>query len=43
VEQTEVSLASLKRCLAHPEFLLDFYGLFVDSSEEVRQKFAHTG
>jgi hypothetical protein len=42
VDQIEVFLASLKRCLVHPEFLLDFYGLFMDSSEEIRQKFAHT-
>jgi len=42
VGQTEVFLASLKRCLAQPEFLLNFYGLFMDSSDEVRQKFAHT-
>ena len=42
VDQTEVFLASLKRCLAQPEFLLDFYGFFMDSSDEIRQKFAHT-
>jgi truncated hemoglobin YjbI len=42
VDQIEVFVASLKRCLGHPEFLLDFYGLFMDSSDEVRQKFAHT-
>jgi hemoglobin-like flavoprotein len=42
VEHVEVFLASLKRCLARPDFLLDFYGLFMDSSDEVRQKFANT-
>jgi hemoglobin-like flavoprotein len=42
VEQVEVFLASLKRCLAQPEFMLNFYAIFMDSSEEVRQKFAHT-
>ena len=42
LEPIEVFLASLRRCLAQPEFLLDFYALFMDSSEEVRQKFAHT-
>jgi hemoglobin-like flavoprotein len=42
VDQKEVFIASLKRCLASPEFLLDFYGFFIDSSDEVRQKFAKT-
>jgi hypothetical protein len=42
VDRSEVFVASLKRCLAHPEFLLDFYGLFMDSSAEVREKFANT-
>ena len=42
VDPSEVFLASLKRCLASPEFLLDFYALFMDSSDEVRQKFAGT-
>ena len=42
VDPIEVFLASLKRCLAQPEFLLNFYALFMDSSEEIRQKFAHT-
>ncbi len=41
-DQIEVLLASPKRCLAQPEFLSDLYGLFMDSSEEIRQKFAHT-
>ena len=34
--------ASLKRCLRNPDFLLDFYTLFMDSSEEVREKFKDT-
>jgi hypothetical protein len=42
VEQVDLFVASLKRCLAEPEFLLNFYGLFMDSSEEIRRKFAHT-
>ena len=42
MDQIEVFLASLKRCLAQPEFMLDFYAFFMDSSEEIRQKFAHT-
>ncbi len=40
--ENEVFIASLKRCLASPEFLLDFYAFFMDSSEEVREKFAKT-
>lgn len=40
--EDDVFIASMKRCLASPEFLLDFYALFMDSSEEVRQKFANT-
>jgi len=35
-------LASLKRCLAAPGFLDSFYGQFVGSSEEVREKFKNT-
>jgi len=42
VDHTEVFLASLKRCRAKPDFLLTFYGIFMDSSEEVREKFEHT-
>lgn len=34
--------ASLKRCLERPDFMLDFYGFFMDSSAEIRQKFANT-
>jgi hemoglobin-like flavoprotein len=38
----EVFLASLRRCLAVPGFIDDFYGRFVGSSEEVREKFKNT-
>ena len=41
-EQIEAFLASLRRCLAVPAFLEDFYAAFVGSSDEVRAKFAHT-
>jgi len=36
---TDVFRGSLKRCLAVPGFLDDFYDRFVGSSEEVREKF----
>jgi len=42
VDRIENFVASLKRCLAQPDFLLHFYGLFMDSSDEVREKFKHT-
>jgi len=42
VHESDVFIASLKRCLARPEFLLDFYAFFMDSSEEVRKKFVNT-
>jgi hemoglobin-like flavoprotein len=42
MESVDLFVASLKRCLAAPEFLLDFYGLFMASSEEVREKFKNT-
>jgi hemoglobin-like flavoprotein len=42
VDPIETFRASLKRCLAAPDFLLDFYGLFMASSDEVREKFKHT-
>lgn len=42
MDEAAVFIASLKRCLARPEFLLDFYAFFMDSSEEVRRKFANT-
>jgi hemoglobin-like flavoprotein len=42
MDETSSFLASLKRCLAQPNFLLDFYGIFMGSSDEVREKFANT-
>jgi len=36
---TDVFLASLKRCLGAPGFLVEFYERFVGSSDEVREKF----
>lgn len=38
----ETFLGSLKRCLSKPDFLLDFYGAFMASSDEVREKFRNT-
>ncbi len=38
----EVMRSSLKRCLSKPDFLLDFYGLFMASSPEAREKFKDT-
>ena len=42
VDPIETFRSSLKRCLAAPDFLLDFYGRFMASSEEVRAKFQNT-
>jgi hemoglobin-like flavoprotein len=42
MSSVEVFRASLQRCLSKPDFLLDFYGLFMDSSDEVRAKFKDT-
>ncbi len=42
VDLVETFRASLKRCLTAPDFLLDFYGLFMGSSDEVRVKFEKT-
>ena len=42
VDPIETFRASLKRCLAAPDFLLDFYGFFMASSDEVREKFKDT-
>jgi hemoglobin-like flavoprotein len=42
VDSVETFRASLRRCLAAPAFLLDFYGLFMASSDEVREKFKGT-
>ena len=36
---TETFLASLKRCLGTPGFLVSFYDRFLGSSEEVKEKF----
>jgi hypothetical protein len=38
----DVFVASLKRCLGAPDFLLDFYGLFMASSDDVRRRFQNT-
>jgi hemoglobin-like flavoprotein len=38
----ETFLSSLRRCLAEPAFLEEFYDRFMDSSEEVREKFRGT-
>lgn len=38
----EVFRASLKRCLANPDFLRHFYHSLLASSDEVRAKFART-
>jgi hemoglobin-like flavoprotein len=42
VDHVDSFLASLKRCLARPEFMLDFYGRFMASSDDIREKFART-
>ncbi len=42
MEPVDVFRASLKRCLGSPGFLLDFYGTFLGSSDEVREKFRDT-
>jgi hypothetical protein len=42
VDHVEVFLASFKRCLTRPDFLLNFYGIFMASSDEVREKFKNT-
>ena len=42
MENAQIFDASLKRCLERPDFMLDFYGFFMDSSDEIRQKFANT-
>jgi hemoglobin-like flavoprotein len=41
-QHVETFLASLKRCLGADAFLQEFYTLFTDSSEEVREKFSNT-
>jgi hemoglobin-like flavoprotein len=42
MDPVEQFRASLKRCLAAPDFLLDFYGNFMGSSDEIREKFRNT-
>ena len=42
MDSVETFRESLRRCLAAPDFLLDFYGLFMGSSDEVREKFKNT-
>jgi len=42
VDPVQTFRSSLKRCLAAPDFLLDFYGFFMASSDEVRQKLEKT-
>lgn len=42
MEPVETFMASFKRCLAKPDFLLNFYGIFMASSDEVREKFKNT-
>jgi hemoglobin-like flavoprotein len=44
MEGTQLDLfrASLKRCLAAPEFLHEFYDRFMASSDEIREKFRKT-
>ena len=42
MDPVETFRDSLKRCLAAPAFLLDFYGLFMGSSDEIQEKFANT-
>ncbi|HET7294624.1 MAG TPA: globin [Vicinamibacteria bacterium] len=40
--EVDAFLASLKRCLATPEFLHRFYDAFMNSSQEIRDKFQKT-
>jgi hypothetical protein len=42
MDHVETFLASFKRCLTRPDFLLNFYGVFMASSDEVREKFKDT-
>lgn len=41
-ERAEAFRSSLKRCLAAPDFMKDFYDRFMASSDEVREKFRNT-
>jgi len=40
--QVDTFRASLNRCLATPDFLRRFYDLFLESSDEVKEKFRNT-
>ena len=40
--QVDTFRASLNRCLASPDFLRRFYELFLESSDEVKEKFRNT-
>ena len=40
--EVETFRSSVSRCLARPDFMKDFYELFIGSSEEVREKFRNT-
>jgi hypothetical protein len=42
MDPAETFRESLERCLEAPDFLLNFYGLFMASSDEVRKKFEKT-
>ena len=39
---SDVFRASLNRCLRTPDFLHDFYEMFMGSDQEIRQKFRNT-
>ena len=41
-EQVDAFRQSLKRCLGTPDFLHDFYELFIASDDAIRQKFVKT-
>lgn len=41
-EERQLLYSSLERCIEGGKFLDRFYELFVESSEEVREKFKHT-
>ena len=41
-DEVKAFVESLNRCLATPDFLEDFYSIFIESSDEVREKFKFT-
>lgn len=41
-EENDLFSNSLTRCVSNPKFLERFYELFMNSSDEVREKFKHT-